>query len=76
MFRTVRRHSPNDEQLAVVQAYYDAQLAHYRADPKAARSRVQIGITPVDARINPAALAAMTDAATLVMAAPASYFIQ
>ncbi len=75
VFRLARRQYPDAAQMAVLSSFYDQQLQKYQSDPKAADQIVHVGVEPVDASLNVAKLAAMTNLATLVMNAPDSYFI-
>lgn len=75
VFRLARRQYPDAAQMAVLKSYYDQQLQRYQSDPKAAEQLVHVGVEPVDASVNVASLAAMTNVATVVMNAPDSYFI-
>jgi hypothetical protein len=76
VFRLATRRAPRTEELAALREYYDSQLARFGADKGAATKLLSIGVTPIDARVDVAQLAALTNATTVVMNTPDAYSLR
>ena len=76
VFRLATRRSPRPGELASMRAYYDAQLDEYSADRGAARDLVTVGVSPVDAQMDLAELAALTNLTAAVMNTPDAYMLR
>jgi hypothetical protein len=66
-FRLVAARRPTPEELRVLLGGYAAHLAHYRADPEAARALLQAGESPGVDGADPAELAATMVVADLLL---------
>jgi hypothetical protein len=75
VFRLATRRMPKDAELAELRPYYDAQIAEFGADPKKAADLVQVGVEPVDASVDVAQMAALTNVTAAVMNSPDAYSI-
>lgn len=58
---------PRAEETAAIQALVEKQLAEYRADPEAAKKLLQVGFKPAPSGLDPAELAAWTNAARVIL---------
>ena len=63
MFRLARQQYPGVQQLSILRNYYDQRIQHYQADPAAATSLENIGVTPADKSLDPGKVAALTNVA-------------
>ena len=66
-FRLATARRPTPGELRVLLAGYDEHLAHYRADPEAARALLRAGEAPGTDGLDPAELAATMVVADLVL---------
>ena len=76
VFRLAARRRPRPDELAVLREYHDAQVARFTADPAAAGQLLAVGVTRPDPRIDPLALAALTNVTTVVMNTPDAYSLR
>jgi hypothetical protein len=76
IFRLARRQRPTSEQLTLLKAYYDGELAHFRADPAGAHSLLKVGVTPVKEGDDPIRLAALTNVTAVIMNSPDAYSLR
>ena len=60
MRRTLSR-KPTESELTLLHGLARSRLAHYKANPEAAEKLLVVGESPVDANLDRAHLAAMTD---------------
>jgi hypothetical protein len=75
VFRLATRRMPKDAEMADLRPYYDSQLALFGADKKKAENLVHVGVEPVDASVDVAQMAALTNVAAAVMNSPDAYSI-
>lgn len=66
-FRLATARVPSDEERAVLREFYEAELAHYRQDPKAAKELLAVGESPVNAALDAAELAAWTAVSSAIL---------
>jgi hypothetical protein len=66
-FRLATARRPDERELRVLEKACDRLLAHYRAEPQAARKLVRTGDSPVDAAANEPLLAAWTGVCNLML---------
>src|SRR6185436_2866002 len=52
-FRIATRRRPTTPELTALRAYYDAQLTRYGSDRAAAAQLIDVGVSPVDAQVDP-----------------------
>jgi hypothetical protein len=76
LFRLATRRAATGDELSVLRGYYDAQRSEFAADPARAKQLLEIGVTPVNAQIDPIVLASMTRVAGLVMNSPDAYSVR
>jgi hypothetical protein len=76
VFRLATRRHPTAAEMAAMRDYYTAQLQRYAHDRDAAVQLVNVGVTPVDAALDPVQLAALTNLTTVVMNAPDAYTLR
>ena len=62
--------------MAAMRDYYNAQLQRYGRDREAAVKLVHVGVTPVDPRLDPVQVAALTNLTTVVMNTPDAYSLR
>jgi hypothetical protein len=67
VFRGATARMPSTQETRVLRNLIQQQLAHYRADKKAARDLLSVGETKWDARLNASELAAWTIVASAVL---------
>jgi hypothetical protein len=75
LFRLATRRLPMETEKALFSQYYASEIARFSTDEKKAAEVVQIGVTPVDGRVDVATLAALTNVAAAVMNTPDAYSI-
>ena len=66
-FRLATARSPSEAELKVLKSTFDRRLAHYRANPEAAKALLKAGESPVDAKLDPTELAAYTTVASMIL---------
>jgi hypothetical protein len=76
VFRLATRRHPRGDELAALRAYYDAQIARFTADPRAAAELLAAGVTRADARLDTVRLAALTNVTTVIMNTPDAYSLR
>lgn len=76
IFRLARREYPTDEQLDVLQRYFEEQREVFADDPDGAKALVSVGVAPVAEDVDPVTLAALTNVAAVVMNTPDAYMIR
>jgi hypothetical protein len=76
LFRLATRRRPRAEELSLIRAYYDGEVARYTVAREDAVKLLATGLTRVDAALNPVRLAALTSAAALVMNSPDAYSVR
>jgi len=76
VFRLATRRYPRTQEMAGLRDYYKAQLQRYTADREAAVKLLNVGVTPVDERLDAAQLAALTNLTTVVMNSPDAYSLR
>jgi cytochrome c553 len=75
VFRLATRRWPRESEVTRLRSYFDAELKRFGAEPEKARQVVQLGVTPVDATLDAARLAALTNVVAAVMNTPDAYSI-
>jgi len=76
LHRLAARRTPTDEQVQVLQTFFERQLAQFNAAPDKAAALIEMGVTPVDTELDPIRLAALTNVAALVMNSPDAYTLR
>jgi mono/diheme cytochrome c family protein len=76
VFRLATRRRPRADELATLRAYHDAQIARFSEDRAAASKLLEIGVEPVDAKLDKVRLAALTNVTTVVMNTPDAYSLR
>jgi hypothetical protein len=66
-FRLALSRQPSDEEIRVLLAVYEDQLARYRKDPAAAKKLLSVGESPRNEKLDPAEHAAWTGVASLIL---------
>jgi len=74
--RLATRRKPLPQELTVLGSYYDAEVARFSKEPKAASELLHIGVAPIDAQLDPVQLAALTSVTAAVMNTPDAYSIR
>jgi hypothetical protein len=76
VFRLATRRHPRADEMAIMRAYYDAQLQRFAQDRDAAAQLLKVGVTPVDGSVGTVQLAALTNLTTVVMNTPDAYSLR
>jgi hypothetical protein len=76
LFRLSTRRRPIPDELATLKTYYAAQADHFGRKPGEAAKLLSAGVAPLDAKADPARLAALTMVAAAVMNSPDAYSIR
>jgi hypothetical protein len=76
VFRLATRRYPRAEELETLRGYYAAQLERFEQDREAASALVDVGVTPLDERVDRVQLAALTNVTTVVMNTPDAYSLR
>jgi hypothetical protein len=63
-------------EMDTLRSYYEAQLARYGQDRGAATQLISVGVTPVDAEVDPVRLAALMNVTTVIMNTPDAYSLR
>jgi hypothetical protein len=66
-FRVATGRAPHSAEAAALKAYFDEQLAVFRAKPASAQALLKTGESPADSALDPCALAAWTMTASLLL---------
>jgi hypothetical protein len=75
-FRLATRRQPRADEQAALLSYYAEELAAYERDPGASKELTNIGVTPPDASLDRARLAAFTNVVTTIMNTPDAYTLR
>jgi hypothetical protein len=76
LFRLATRRRPRAEETALLRSYYETQRSEFTADRQRATQLLAVGVTPVEATIDPVTLASMSRVAALAMNTPDAYSIR
>jgi hypothetical protein len=76
MFRLATRRRPLAAEMVPMRAYYESQLRRYAQDADAASKLVTVGVSPVDATLDKAQLAALMNLTAAVMNTPDAYSLR
>jgi hypothetical protein len=66
-FRLATARTPSDEERSVLREFFEAELAHYRQHPDAAKELLSVGESPVNGALDPAELAAWTAVSSAIL---------
>jgi hypothetical protein len=66
-FKRVTCRKPSDEELAILTGGFEKDLARFRKNPDAAKKLLSVGTTPLDAKLDPAELAAYTLTSSIIL---------
>ena len=66
-FRLATARKPLDEERAVLREFFEAELAHYRREPDAAKALLAVGESLVNSALDPAELAAWTAVSSAIL---------
>jgi hypothetical protein len=75
-FRLATRRRPSPEEMSPLRAYFDAQLSEYGKDRAAAEQLIKVGVSPVDAQVDPVQLAALMNVTTVILNTPDAYSLR
>jgi hypothetical protein len=76
LYRLATRVNPSEAQLQLVRDFYQTQRKALAGKRDRAQQQLSVGVTQPNTTIDPVTLAAMTNAAALVMNSPESYLVQ
>ena len=76
VFRLATRRHPKTAEIAALRDYHAAQTQRYTNDRAAAVKLLNVGVTAVDATLDPVQLAALTNLTTVVMNTPDAYSLR
>jgi hypothetical protein len=76
LFRLATRRRPLESELAILAKYREAQVAHMTRAPEDARKLMRIGVSPANATLDQAQVAALTMVAAAVMNSPDAYTLR
>ena len=76
VFRLATRRRPRPEEIRPLRSYLETQVRRYAKDRAAATELLEMGVTPADARLDPVALAALTQVTAVVMNTPDAYSLR
>src|SRR6185437_3367348 len=76
LFRLATRRHPVADELNTLDAYYDAQVRRFGAQPEATERLLSAGVAPIGPNVDRTRLAALTMVAAAVMNSPDAYSIR
>ena len=76
LYRTATRSRATADHIALLSEFYSRELEEYNANPVKRRALLNVGVLPAQEDLDPAALAAMTQVAGLVMNSPDAYTVR
>jgi hypothetical protein len=76
LFHLAARRAPSEAELGVLRDFYAAELAAFRQSTEAAERYLDVGITPVQAGVDHAHLAALASTANVALNTPDSYLLR
>jgi hypothetical protein len=76
LYRHATRATPTEEHIGILRDYYRLERAAYEGNEAKIAGVLDVGVAPVDAALDRASLAALTNVAALVMNSPDAYTVR